>query len=232
MRPNDRPEPRADLLVLVGEPPQVGADPLELGADARVLVRLAREACQAMLDRREVARDVRRSVFVRLQGRSRLPLTPYSAARKCRVAAWRDAAAWRELVDGTTCPFCTGEPRGLVAETPTSWVTTEREVACRGYLCVIARRHVVEPFELPPDELARFFGDVAHAAAAIDELFRPVKLNYEIHGNTIPHLHLHVFPRYVGDPFEDGPIRSAERTAVHTSEDLARIRERVGAALE
>ena len=26
-----------------------------------------------------------------------------------------------------------------------------------------------------------------------------VKLEYEVHGNTLLHLHLHVFPRYVGD---------------------------------
>ena len=35
------------------------------------------------------------------------------------------------------------------------------------------------------------------------------KMNYEVHGNTIPHLHMHFFPRYAGDPFEtrlaDGP---------------------------
>ncbi|MGB6535125.1 MAG: hypothetical protein WBF58_04100 [Xanthobacteraceae bacterium] len=31
-------------------------------------------------------------------------------------------------------------------------------------------------------------------------------MNYEIHGNTIPHLHLHIFPRYRGDPFEGRPI--------------------------
>jgi hypothetical protein len=26
------------------------------------------------------------------------------------------------------------------------------------------------------------------------------------YGNTIPHLHMHFYPRYPGDPFEDGPI--------------------------
>jgi hypothetical protein len=35
------------------------------------------------------------------------------------------------------------------------------------------------------------------------------KMNYEIHGNTIPHLHMHLFPRFDGDPFEGGPIDAA-----------------------
>jgi len=29
---------------------------------------------------------------------------------------------------------------------------------------------------------------------------------YEIHGDAIPHLHVHLYPRQVGDPFEGGPI--------------------------
>lgn len=48
--------------------------------------------------------------------------------------------------------------------------------------------------------------DVQRAAKAVQEITNAVKLNYEIHGNTIPHLHLHLFPRYVGDPFENQPI--------------------------
>jgi hypothetical protein len=35
-----------------------------------------------------------------------------------------------------------------------------------------------------------------------------VKLNYEIHGNSLPHFHMHFFPRYRGDQFEWQPINS------------------------
>jgi len=31
-------------------------------------------------------------------------------------------------------------------------------------------------------------------------------VNYEIHGNSIPHLHAHVYPRFRGDRFVGGPI--------------------------
>jgi diadenosine tetraphosphate (Ap4A) HIT family hydrolase len=33
-----------------------------------------------------------------------------------------------------------------------------------------------------------------------------VKVNYEIHGNTVPHLHAHVYARFRGDRFIGGPI--------------------------
>jgi diadenosine tetraphosphate (Ap4A) HIT family hydrolase len=50
--------------------------------------------------------------------------------------------------------------------------------------------------------------DIGRVAAALRNVTNCVKLNYEIHGNSIPHLHVHVYPRYRGDPFEDGPIDS------------------------
>jgi hypothetical protein len=31
-------------------------------------------------------------------------------------------------------------------------------------------------------------------------------MNYEIHGNSIPHLYMQFFPRYRGDRFEGQPI--------------------------
>ena len=31
-------------------------------------------------------------------------------------------------------------------------------------------------------------------------------MNCEIHGNPIRHLHVHLFPRFNGDPFEGRPI--------------------------
>jgi diadenosine tetraphosphate (Ap4A) HIT family hydrolase len=51
-----------------------------------------------------------------------------------------------------------------------------------------------------------FMKDLQRVADAVQTITGAVTLNYEIHSNTIPHLHVHLFPRYRGDPFEDGPI--------------------------
>ena len=48
--------------------------------------------------------------------------------------------------------------------------------------------------------------DMRALSAALQAVTGAIKMNQEIHGNTIPHLHVHFFPRYVGDRFEDGPI--------------------------
>ena len=33
------------------------------------------------------------------------------------------------------------------------------------------------------------------------DVLSPTKMNYEIHGNTIPHLHMHLFPRTAGEVY-------------------------------
>ncbi len=48
--------------------------------------------------------------------------------------------------------------------------------------------------------------DVSVCAEALKKVTDAVKINYEIHSNTLPHLHIHLYPRYEDDPFPDQPI--------------------------
>ncbi len=71
------------------------------------------------------------------------------------------------------------------------------------------------------------------AAAAVASVVQPVKVNYEIHGNTIPHLHLHVFPRFRGDPFERSPIDPHAVTPTRRSpEEIEALRRAIAAGRE
>jgi diadenosine tetraphosphate (Ap4A) HIT family hydrolase len=97
---------------------------------------------------------------------------------------------------------------------------------------VVSKRHVVEPFELAPDEQSAFWLEALAVARALADLFQPVKMNYEIHGNTIPHLHVHLYPRSVGDPYDTGALRPRDATFTRTDEELARIAEAVRGAAE
>lgn len=122
------------------------------------------------------------------------------------MKAWTDPEAWAKRLTPEACPFCTSEPWSVCVDLPASRVLIPEGAVLPGYVLVVSRRHVIEPYELPPDESAQFWADAMRAAAAVASVVRPVKINYEIHGNTIPHLHLHVFPRFRGDPFERSPI--------------------------
>jgi diadenosine tetraphosphate (Ap4A) HIT family hydrolase len=112
----------------------------------------------------------------------------------------------------------------VVAELAATWVTAGVEAPLPGYACVVAKRHVVEPFELPDAERVAFWEEATAVARVLHELFEPTKLNYEIHGNTIPHLHMHLLPRFGGDPYEGRPLDLRARAFTRRGEELERMR--------
>ena len=69
-------------------------------------------------------------------------------------------------------------------------------------------------------------------ARALSTEIRPRKMNYEIHGNTIPHLHLHLFPRFENDPFAGRPIDGTARLFERSPADLERIRKAIATAAD
>ena len=107
-----------------------------------------------------------------------------------------------------SCPICAPgwAGRALIEMEASYVVGGSGPSVLPGYTVVVAKRHVREPFALAADELTIWWAECMLVARAIREVFRPVKLNYEIHGNTIEHLHLHMYPRFAGDDFEGRPI--------------------------
>jgi diadenosine tetraphosphate (Ap4A) HIT family hydrolase len=128
------------------------------------------------------------------------------------------------------CPICrNGAPLDVIGELVTAWVTAPPTAPLPGYACVVARRHVVEPFQLPHDEMLAFWSEAMSVARVLSDLLRPAKMNYEIHGNTIPHLHLHLYPRFPQDPHEGMPIDWRKRDFERSPQDLDRMRVAVAA---
>ena len=113
-----------------------------------------------------------------------------------------------------------GAPLDVVAELATTWVTAGTEAPLPGYACVVAKQHVVEPFELADQERIAFWEEAIRVARVLHELFEPIKMNYEIHGNTLPHLHLHLFPRAIDDAFVGGPIDPRLHSVRRTAADI------------
>jgi diadenosine tetraphosphate (Ap4A) HIT family hydrolase len=85
-------------------------------------------------------------------------------------------------------------------------VTLQESAPVRGYVCLVSQTHAVELHDLPEAVAAAFMRDMRRVSVAVASVTGAVKINYEIHGNSIPHLHMHFFPRYRGDQFEGQPI--------------------------
>lgn len=74
------------------------------------------------------------------------------------------------------------------------------DVGQPGYTLVIWRgRHVSDPTELTSDEASGYFAEVLQVARALETHYRPIKMNFEMLGNSLPHLHTHLVPRYLDD---------------------------------
>ncbi len=83
----------------------------------------------------------------------------------------------------------------------------QRAAIQRGYSIVIWRgRHVAEPTELTGEEASQYWLEVLEAGRRIERVLEPVKLNYDVLGNSLPHLHTHVVPPYADDPRPGWPF--------------------------
>jgi diadenosine tetraphosphate (Ap4A) HIT family hydrolase len=121
------------------------------------------------------------------------------------MVAWDDAEHWRLLCDGSACPICVRvRPLDFVAELTASFVTASPVACLEGQCCLVHKRHRVEWHDL--DEAAAFALDLRRLSRAAQRTTGAVKINLEVHGNTLPHLHVHVFPRRPGDRFAGRPI--------------------------
>jgi diadenosine tetraphosphate (Ap4A) HIT family hydrolase len=123
------------------------------------------------------------------------------------MTVWNDTDRWAALCSGAACPICRrGEPLDVVAGLEATWVTAQETAPMRGYVCLVSRAHAVELHDLPATAAAAFMRDAQLTSRVLSSVTGAVKLNYEIHGNSLPHLHMHFFPRYRGDRFEGRPI--------------------------
>jgi len=116
-------------------------------------------------------------------------------------------ANYIEWQDEKKCPICVFGEKGppdtiVIKELEYSRVETSM-LAAQGLLwgkcVVISKKHYVELYEMLPQDLLGYMSDVQKTAWALKNVSGAVKINLEIHGNTKPHLHTHLFPRYLDD---------------------------------
>lgn len=149
------------------------------------------------------------------------------------MSLWNDPHRWAALCSGAACPICLRrEPLDVVANLEASWVTMAETAPVRGYVCLVSLTHAVDLHDLPEAAAYAFMRDIRKVSEAVAAVTGAVKMNYEIHGNTLPHLHMHFFPRYRGDQFEGQPINP--RVAVqpmYAPGEFQRIRDALVTAL-
>lgn len=111
------------------------------------------------------------------------------------------------------CPFCELSPERIVFSAAEALVIRDAFPVSLGHTLVIPQRHVGSFFELTAAERDCMLELLAQAKAELDRSFQPNGFNIGINdgaaaGQTVPHLHLHLIPRYRGDvPDPRGGVR-------------------------
>jgi len=73
-----------------------------------------------------------------------------------------------------------------------------------GHTLIIPRRHIASFFEVTEEEQTDLMALLLQARVDLDQALRPAGYNVGINdgpaaGQTVPHLHIHLIPRYEGD---------------------------------
>lgn len=139
---------------------------------------------------------------------------------------------WHDRISGASCEMCRSQRSdedqyGIrIYATEHTDAVLQRASIQRGYALVIWRgRHVVEPFELTDAEASEYWRDVLTVARALSTFYQPLKMNYETLGNTVPHLHTHLLPRYVEDPAPGRPFPLLPQSGAEAVIDPAELAE-------
>ena len=109
-----------------------------------------------------------------------------------------------------------------VAELTYCYVVLNRDQFFPGYCFVLAKAHVTELFHLDVTTRQGIIEEVNSVAAALARVFNPTKINYELLGNMVPHMHWHLVPRFSDDPLWPKPIWSEPHAEkIMTAEEYA-----------
>jgi diadenosine tetraphosphate (Ap4A) HIT family hydrolase len=123
----------------------------------------------------------------------------------------------------------TGPFPDFIAELPHSFVILGDAQFYRGYCIAFAKLHATELHLMPPAEARALFDETVAVGTAIAAVVKPLKLNYDCLGNSEPHVHWHVFPRYASDPMHRSAIWSRSESERKVSLDERDRRELIGA---
>jgi diadenosine tetraphosphate (Ap4A) HIT family hydrolase len=120
-----------------------------------------------------------------------------------------------------------------IAEFSHSYLMLNRDQYFPGYCFLLSKEHVTELFHLTPEVRRELIEEVNRAAAALADLFKPDKINYELLGNMVPHMHWHLVPRFIEDALWPRPIWSEPHAelvleAAEYQERIALIRTALG----
>lgn len=111
------------------------------------------------------------------------------------------------------CPFCPPYGFQAIQESESSLALNDSYPVSPGHTLIVPRRHVPSWFDLLESEQIDLLRLANLVKVHLDQECHPLAYNLGVNdgpqaGQTIPHVHLHLIPRYAGDQVDPrGGIR-------------------------
>ncbi len=112
-----------------------------------------------------------------------------------------------------SCAFCTLPSARVIDENAMAIVIRDGYPVSPGHTLLLPKRHTGSFFDLSQQERTDLFSLLDRAKLVLDQEFHPHGYNIGINdgaaaGQTVPHLHVHLIPRFEGDlPDPRGGVR-------------------------
>lgn len=118
---------------------------------------------------------------------------------------------WISRIDGD-------EKKYFITELETGYVfLSSKWQYFKGYTFFVSKMCVSELHLMPTDFRKLFLYEMTIVSEAVQNSFKAIKINCESLGNSCPHVHWHIIPRYGKDPCPDKSIWSIERNTIDST---------------
>ena len=134
------------------------------------------------------------------------------------------------------CKACSGTwPRAdhFIADLGLSNAYLHDDQFFPGWIVVVFKRHATELFHLAPTERIQLMEEVNLLAKVVAHVYEARKINYELLGNQLPHIHWHVIPRLANDQAPLEPVWLVQhKPMIHSGPDLQNTIQRLQQAIQ
>ena len=135
-----------------------------------------------------------------------------------------------------SCKACLGNwPREnhFIADMGLSKAYLHEDQFFPGWTVVVLKHHATELFHLASTERAQLMEEVNLVATILSQVYEAKKINYELLGNQLPHIHWHVIPRLANDPAPLEPVwRVEHEPLLRSGPDLQSTVQRLQQAIQ
>lgn len=158
--------------------------------------------------RRDLKKEGYRTHYVHevptYQTNVKLPYHSWFSNEFCEIYAYQHYNIVSQQKE-TECPFCKPDSdRELITESATAFAIWDKFPVNEGHALIIPKRHTADYFDLGFKEQSACWFMLNYVKEIVKAQYKPQGFNVGINineaaGQTVPHVHLHLIPRYAAD---------------------------------